>query len=57
MFKMMLDSMRTKNYGRIINISSVVEQTENCGQANYAAKIPRKPPVTRTFTTSPSLYV
>ena len=29
--------MRERNYGRIINMSSIIGQTGNLGQANYAA--------------------
>lgn len=32
-----LKSMKTHNYGRIINISSIIAQTGNIGQTNYAA--------------------
>jgi len=35
--KSVLKNMILKNYGRIINISSVVAQTGNIGQSNYAA--------------------
>lgn len=37
MIKAVLDHMLERNYGRIINISSVVGHTGNFGQANYAA--------------------
>jgi len=35
--KVFLDAMAARNYGRIINISSIVGQMGNFGQANYAA--------------------
>ena len=35
--KIVLDGMRKRNYGRIINISSIIGQTGNIGQASYAA--------------------
>jgi NAD(P)-dependent dehydrogenase (short-subunit alcohol dehydrogenase family) len=35
--KIVLGGMRERNYGRIINISSIIGQTGNIGQANYAA--------------------
>jgi len=35
--KAFLDGMTARNYGRIINISSIVGQMGNFGQANYAA--------------------
>lgn len=35
--KAVLKNMIKKNYGRIINISSVIAQTGNIGQSNYAA--------------------
>jgi NAD(P)-dependent dehydrogenase (short-subunit alcohol dehydrogenase family) len=37
MIKAVLDHMIERNYGRIVNISSVVGHTGNFGQANYAA--------------------
>jgi acetoacetyl-CoA reductase len=37
MIKAVLDHMMERNYGRIVNISSVVGHTGNFGQANYAA--------------------
>jgi acetoacetyl-CoA reductase len=37
MIKALLDHMLERSYGRIINISSVVGETGNIGQANYAA--------------------
>jgi acetoacetyl-CoA reductase len=37
MIKAVLDHMLERNYGRIVNISSVVGRTGNFGQANYAA--------------------
>jgi acetoacetyl-CoA reductase len=37
MIKAALDSMTEHQYGRIVNISSVVGHTGNIGQANYAA--------------------
>lgn len=37
MIKALLDHMLERGYGRIINISSVVGETGNIGQANYAA--------------------
>lgn len=37
MIKAVLDHMLEKQYGRIVNISSVVGHTGNFGQANYAA--------------------
>jgi acetoacetyl-CoA reductase len=37
MIKAVLDHMVERNYGRIVNISSVVGHTGNVGQANYAA--------------------
>ena len=35
--KVFVDSMLKKNYGRIVNITSVIGQIGNFGQANYAA--------------------
>ena len=35
--KVFVDSMITRNYGRIVNITSVIGQIGNFGQANYAA--------------------
>jgi acetoacetyl-CoA reductase len=35
--KAVLPQMRRAGYGRIVNISSIIGQTGNCGQANYAA--------------------
>jgi len=35
--KAVLESMKKQNYGRIINISSIIGQTGNFGQTNYAA--------------------
>jgi len=35
--KVFLDGMAARGYGRIINISSIVGQMGNFGQANYAA--------------------
>jgi len=35
--KIVLGGMRERNYGRIINISSIIGQTGSIGQANYAA--------------------
>jgi acetoacetyl-CoA reductase len=37
MTKAVLDHMIERNYGRIVNISSVIAHTGNFGQANYAA--------------------
>ncbi|MHB8178597.1 MAG: 3-oxoacyl-ACP reductase [Vulcanimicrobiaceae bacterium] len=37
MIKAVLDAMVAQNYGRIVNISSVVGLSGNVGQANYAA--------------------
>src|SRR5207302_8054187 len=37
MVKAVLDHMRERAYGRIVNISSVIARTGNVGQANYAA--------------------
>jgi len=37
MIKAVLEHMTARNYGRIVNISSVVGHTGNFGQANYAA--------------------
>jgi NAD(P)-dependent dehydrogenase (short-subunit alcohol dehydrogenase family) len=37
MIKALLDHMLERQYGRIVNISSVVGRTGNFGQANYAA--------------------
>jgi acetoacetyl-CoA reductase len=37
MIKAVLDHMIERNYGRIVNISSVVGHTGNVGQANYAS--------------------
>jgi acetoacetyl-CoA reductase len=37
MIKALLDHMLERGYGRIINISSVIGETGNIGQANYAA--------------------
>jgi NAD(P)-dependent dehydrogenase (short-subunit alcohol dehydrogenase family) len=37
MTKAVLDHMLERGYGRIVNISSVVGETGNIGQANYAA--------------------
>lgn len=35
--KVVLETMKKQNYGRIINISSIIGQTGNFGQTNYAA--------------------
>jgi 3-oxoacyl-[acyl-carrier protein] reductase len=35
--KVFIDSMLNRNYGRIVNITSVIGQIGNFGQANYAA--------------------
>src|SRR5262249_60976760 len=35
--KVFVDSMLTRGYGRIVNITSVIGQIGNFGQANYAA--------------------
>src|SRR6266545_2468366 len=35
--KVFLDQMLTQNYGRVVNITSVIGQIGNFGQANYAA--------------------
>ena len=35
--KVFLDRMLTQNYGRVVNITSVIGQIGNFGQANYAA--------------------
>jgi acetoacetyl-CoA reductase len=37
MTKALLEHMIERNYGRIVNISSVIGETGNVGQANYAA--------------------
>ena len=37
MIRTVLDHMIERNYGRIVNVSSVVARTGNFGQANYAA--------------------
>ncbi|MBC5823771.1 MAG: 3-oxoacyl-ACP reductase FabG [Candidatus Eremiobacteraeota bacterium] len=37
MIKAVLEGMVQRNYGRIVNISSVIGHTGNIGQANYAA--------------------
>ena len=37
MIKALLDPMLERGYGRIVNISSVIGETGNIGQANYAA--------------------
>jgi acetoacetyl-CoA reductase len=37
MTKALLEHMIERNYGRIVNISSVIGETGNIGQANYAA--------------------
>jgi acetoacetyl-CoA reductase len=37
MTKALLEHMIDRNYGRIVNISSVIGETGNVGQANYAA--------------------
>jgi len=37
MIKAVLDAMVERGYGRIVSISSVIAQTGNFGQANYAA--------------------
>jgi NAD(P)-dependent dehydrogenase (short-subunit alcohol dehydrogenase family) len=37
MIKAVLESMLEREYGRIVNVSSVVGVTGNFGQANYAA--------------------
>ena len=35
--KVFIDQMLTQNYGRVVNITSVIGQIGNFGQANYAA--------------------
>ena len=37
MSRAVLDPMLERGYGRIVNISSVIGETGNIGQANYAA--------------------
>jgi acetoacetyl-CoA reductase len=37
MINLVVTGMRERNYGRIINMSSIIGQTGNIGQANYSA--------------------